>query len=120
MRTLAVSVAAISTAAMIMPASASADDTRTCQPWYGYSVCFQQSDTTWWMCNPDCSQIPPPVRPFPGLPPDAPPPPPPKPTPPPPPWPVPPPVFPGCETINGCVESSYVYFPVFIPGPSGY
>ncbi|MFM9035675.1 MAG: hypothetical protein ACKOQ4_15570 [Mycobacterium sp.] len=92
-------------------ASAHADDTKTCMPWYGYSVCFQQSDTTWWMCNPGCSQIPPPVRPFPGLPPElppgAPPPPPPSPTPPPPPWPEPPPIFPGCWVINGCTPNPW-------------
>lgn len=101
-----VAIAAVAAAPLIQPVTAHADDTRTCEPWYGYSVCFQQSDTTWWMCNPDCSQIPPPVRPFPGLPPElppgAPPPPPASPTPPPPPWPSPRPVFPGCEIINDC------------------
>lgn len=107
-------VAVVSATPFVMSATARADDTRQCEPWYGYSVCYQQSDDTWWMCNPDCLQIPPPVRPFPGLPPelppDAPPPPPPKPAPPPPPWPVPPPFFPGCQTIDGCID--YSFFPV--------
>lgn len=105
-------------APFLSPVTAHADDTRTCEPWYGYSVCFQQSDTTWWMCNPDCSQIPPPVRPFPGLPP-APPPgaPPPTPGPPPPPWPSPRPVFPGCEIINDCnnLSNPANWGPMWIP-----
>jgi hypothetical protein len=103
--------AVVTVAPFVPPASAYADETRTCEPWYGYSVCYQRSDDTWWMCNPDCSRIPPPVRPFPGLPPelppDAPPQPPPNPAPPPPPWPLPPPFFPGCQTINGCVDYSF-------------
>lgn len=109
----------------LLPTSAHADDTRQCEPWSGYSVCYQQSDDTWWMCNPDCSQIPPPVHPFPGLPPVLPPgapaPPPPTQGPPPPSWPEPPPIFPGCWVINGCVQNPwdpsspsppYAFFPI--------
>ncbi len=113
---------AIVTAALwvAVPITAHADDTRQCNPWYGYSVCYQSSDDTWWMCNPDCGQIPPPVRPFPGLPPelplDAPPPPAPKPAPPPPPWSTPPPYFPGCEVIDGCTAPFFFTVPYI--GPS--
>lgn len=115
MRRAAAAMAAVMPVALVAAAGpARADDTRQCEPWYGYSVCYQRSDDTWWMCDPDCSRIPPPVRPFPGLPPelppDAPPPPAPTPAPPPPPWPVPPPFFPGCQTLNGCVD--YSFFPV--------
>lgn len=121
MRIPAVAVfAVIAATPCSLPGSAHADDTRTCEPWYGYSVCFQQSDLTWWMCNPDCSQIPPPVRPFPGLPPELPPDaPPPSPNPTPPPWPSPPPVFPGCEVINGCNNpwDPSQWGPLYIPAP---
>ena len=97
------------------PIAAHAQDDRTCEPWFGYSVCYQASDQTWWMCNPDCSQIPAPLSPFPGLPPElppgeAPPPPPATPPPPPPPWPTPPPWFPGCWVINHC-WSAMIYVP---------
>jgi hypothetical protein len=107
-------VALIAMASLALPpATAHAEDDRTCEPWYGYSVCYQASDQTWWMCNPDCSRIPPPVEPFPGLPPalpaDAPPPPPAAPAPPPPPWPYPPPWFPGCWVINHCW--TYIWTP---------
>ncbi len=126
-RAPALAAAAVyTTVPLLLPVVTHADDTRTCEPWHGYSVCFQQSDTTWWMCNPECAQIPPPVRPFPGLPPvlppDAPAPPPPSQGPPPPPWSDPPPFFPGCEVINGCVPPNpwdpnspsppYLYIPV--------
>lgn len=120
-RTVVRGIAAIAAIGFALPPVAHADETRQCEPWFGYSVCYQGSDDTWWMCNPDCSQIPPPVRPFPGLPPqlqpgESPPPPPASLPPPPPPWPVPPPVFPGCEVINGCAPpppppSAPVYFP---------
>lgn len=118
MRRRAVPVALVMAGALLpSPVPARADDTRQCEPWYGYSVCYQQPDDTWWMCNPDCARIPPPVRPFPGLPPavppGAPPPPPAQPAPPPPPWPVPPPFFPGCQTINGCIDFSFFPTPVF-------
>lgn len=115
MRLRSIATAAATAAALIsVPVSAYADDTRQCEPWYGYSVCYQRSDDTWWMYNPDCAQIPPPVRPFPGLPPEVPTgAPPPNPAPPPPPWPVPPPFFPGCQTINGCVDYSFFPTPIF-------
>lgn len=100
-------VGCVIAAAMVwagVPAPAHADDTRTCEPWFGYSICYQTSDDTWWMCNPDCSQVPPPLFPFPGLPParppGAPPLPPAKPAPPPPPWPAQ--WFPGCWILDGC------------------